>query len=399
MRQQDFVRMVGQSIVAHALRSSLTALGIGIGVTAVVLLTSIGEGLNTYIVEQFTQFGTTTIQIQPGKATTFGFSPGVLNSVRPLSLEDAAALARAPYVEASVPVVAGSASVEARGRERSITVYAVGPDFDRAFKFDVVAGTFLPPDDLQRARNVAVLGAKVYSELFGSANALGERIRVGGQRYRVVGIMEPKGEMVGINLDDTVYIPAARGLELFNRQGLLEIDLLYSETARVEEVVAGVKRILAARHGAEDFTVVTQQQMLDVLGSIVDVLTLGVAALGGISLLVGGVGIFTIMTIAVRERTQEIGLLRAIGARRARIGQLFLGEAMLLSAAGGAGGLALGMAIVVIVQWTLPAMPATISPLYVGLSLALAVLIGAVAGVLPARSAARLEPLDALRAE
>lgn len=399
MRQQDFVRLVGQSIVAHGLRSSLTALGIGIGVTAVVLLTSIGEGLNTYIVEQFTQFGTTTIQIQPGKATTFGFSPGVLNSVRPLSLEDAAALARAPYVEASVPVVAGSASVEARGRERSITVYAVGPDFDRAFKFDVVAGTFLPPDDLQRARTVAVLGAKVYSELFGSANALGERIRVGGQRYRVVGIMEPKGEMVGINLDDTVYIPAARGLELFNRQGLLEIDLLYSETADVAEVVAGVKRILIARHGAEDFTVVTQQQMLDVLGSIVDVLTLGVAALGGISLLVGGVGIFTIMTIAVRERTQEIGLLRAIGARRGRIAQLFLGEAMLLSAAGGAGGLALGMAIVVIVQWTLPAMPATISPLYVGLSLALAVLIGAVAGVLPARSAARLEPLDALRAE
>ena len=175
---------------------------------------------------------------------------------------------------------------------------------------------------------------------------LGERIRVGGQRYRVVGIMESKGDMVGIDLDDTVYIPAARGLELFNRQGLLEIDVLYAEDAPVEEVVAGIKRILAARHGAEDFTVVTQQQMLDVLGSIVDVLTLGVAALGGISLLVGGVGIFTIMTIAVRERTQEIGLLRAIGARRSRIAQLFLGEAMLLSAIGGAGGLALGMGIV-----------------------------------------------------
>jgi putative ABC transport system permease protein len=244
-----------------------------------------------------------------------------------------------------------------------------------------------------------VLGAKLYAELFGTANALGERIRVGGQRYRVVGVMEPKGEMVGINLDDTIYIPAARGLELFNRQGLLEIDLLYAENAPVEEVVAGVKRILIARHGGEDFTLVTQQQMLDVLGSIVEVLTLGVAALGGISLLVGGVGIFTIMTIAVRERTPEIGLLRAIGARRSRIAQLFLGEAMLLSLLGGAGGLALGMLIVMIVQWTLPAMPATISPLYVVLSLALAVLIGALAGVLPARGAARLEPLDALRAE
>jgi putative ABC transport system permease protein len=399
MRQRDFVRLVAQSILAHRLRSVLTALGIGIGVTAVVLLTSIGQGLNTYMVDMFTQFGTTTIQIQPGKTSTLGFSPGVLNSVRPLSLEDAKALERAPHVLASVPVVAGSASVEGRGRERSVTVYAVGPDFDRAFKFDVVAGTFLPHDELERARNVAVLGARLYSELYGASNALGERIRVGGQRYRVVGIMEPKGDMVGIDLDDTVYIPAARGLELFNRQGLLEIDVLYEEGAPVDEVVGGIKRILTARHGAEDFTVITQQQMLDVLGSIVDVLTLGVAALGGISLLVGGVGIFTIMTIAVRERTQEIGLLRAIGARRSRIAQLFLGEAMLLSGVGGAAGLTLGMSVVLAVQWTLPAMPAAISPLYVVLSLALAVVIGAVAGVLPARSAARLEPLDALRAE
>jgi putative ABC transport system permease protein len=399
MRLQDFTRLIGQSVVAQRLRSVLTALGIGIGVMAVVLLTSIGEGLNTYMVEQFTQFGTTTIQITPGKVSTFGFSPGALNSVRPLSLEDAEALAGAPHVIASVPIVAGSASVEGRGRERSVTVYAVGPDFDQAFKFDVIAGTFLPHDDLARARNVAVLGARVYEELYGTANALGERIRVGGQRYRVVGIMEPKGDMVGIDLDDTVYIPAARGLELFNRQGLLEVDVLYAEDAPVDEVVAGIKRILTARHGAEDFTVITQQQMLDVLGSIVDVLTLGVAALGGISLLVGGVGIFTIMTIAVRERTQEIGLLRAIGARRSRIAELFLGEAMLLSGVGGAGGLALGMGIVLIVQWTVPAIPATISPLYVVLSLALAVLIGALAGVLPARNAAQLEPLDALRAE
>ena len=399
MRQQDFIRLIAQSVAAHRLRSSLTALGIGIGVTAVVLLTSIGEGLNTYMVEQFTQFGTTTVQVQPGKTSTFGISPGVLNSVRPLSLADAEALARAPHVLHSVPVVVGSGSVEARGRERSVSIYGVGPDFDKAFKFDVLAGTFLPPDELERARNVAVLGAKLHAELYGGANALGDRIRVGGQRYRVIGIMEPKGDMVGIDLDDTIYIPAARGLELFNRQGLLEIDVLYAEDAPVDEVVDGITRILAARHGAEDFTVVTQQQMLDVLGSIVDVLTLGVAALGGISLLVGGVGIFTIMTIAVRERTQEIGLLRAIGARRAAIARLFVGEAMLLSAIGGAGGLALGLGLVLLAQWTLPSMPATISPLYVALSLGLAMIIGLVAGVLPARNAALLEPLDALRAE
>jgi putative ABC transport system permease protein len=399
VRSSDFIRLVRQSIVAHRLRSTLTALGIGIGVLAVVLLTSIGEGLNTYMVEQFTQFGTTTLAVQPGKSSTFGISPGVLNSVRPLSLADAEALERAPYVLNSVPVVAGSASVEGRGRERNVTVYAVGPDFDKAFKFDVAVGTFLPPDELERARNVAVLGAKLHAELYGADNPLGDRIRIGGERYRVIGVMETKGEMVGIDLDDTVYIPAARGLEMFNRQGLIEIDVLYAEHAPVDEVVEGLRRILIARHGGEDFTIVTQQQMLDVLGSIVDVLTLGVAVLGGISLLVGGVGIFTIMTIAVRERTAEIGLLRAIGARRSRIAQLFLGEAMLLSAVGGVGGLTVGIAIVLLTQWALPAMPATISPLYVGLALFIAVAIGLVAGVLPARAAAHLEPLDALRAE
>jgi putative ABC transport system permease protein len=399
MRERDFVRFIGQSVTAHRMRSTLTALGIGIGVTAVVLLTSIGEGLNTYMVGQFTQFGTTTLAVQPGKSSTLGFAPGVLNSVRPLSLADAEAMTRAPHVLHTVPMVAGSASVESRGRERSVTVYAVGPDFDKAFKFDVAVGSFLPHDEFERARNVAVLGATLYSELYGGSNALGDRIRVGGQRYRVIGIMEAKGDMVGIDLDDTVYIPAARGLELFNRQGLLEIDVLYAEDAPLEEVVEGIKRILAARHGGEDFTVITQQQMLDVLGSIVDVLTLGVAALGGISLLVGGVGIFTIMTIAVRERTQEIGLLRAIGARRSAIARLFVGEAMLLAGIGGVGGLAVGLALVLLAQWALPAMPATLSPLYIGLSLALAVGIGLVAGVLPARSAALLEPLDALRAE
>src|SRR3970040_1663925 len=244
MRAADFIRLVTQSIAAHRMRSILTALGIGIGVTAVVLLTSIGEGVNRYVVEQFTQFGTTTLGIQPGKANTFGISASVVNSVRPLSLEDAEAIARAPYVLHSVPVVSGSASVEAEGRERTVNLFAVGPEFDRAFKFSVRLGTFLPPDDLAQSRPVAVLGSTVYTELYGSKNALGDRIRVGGERYRVVGIMESKGDMLGFDLDDTVYIPAARGLELFGRDGLHEIDALYAEGAPVDEVVAGIKGIL-----------------------------------------------------------------------------------------------------------------------------------------------------------
>lgn len=399
MLARDALGFTLRSVLAHRLRSVLTSLGIGIGVTAVVLLTSIGQGVSQYIVQEFTQFGTNILAIQPGKANTLGVSAGVFNSVRPLSLADAEALRRVPYATHSVPLVSGSASIEARGRERTVSVFAVGPAFDVAFAFDVALGEFLPEDELDRPRPVAVLGATAYEELYGSENPLNQRVRIGGDRYRVIGVMETKGDTLGFDLDDSVYIPAASGLAMFNRDGLHEIDLLYEENAPVEEVIAGVERVLIARHGGEDFTVISQQQMLDVLGSILDVLTLGVAALGGISLLVGGVGIFTIMTIAVRERTAEIGLLRAVGARRRRISQLFLGEAVLLAGLGGLGGLLTGFTVVGIIQVTVPALPAQIAPPYVILAEAVAVLIGLVAGVLPARAAAALEPVEALTTE
>ena len=399
MLARDIARFTAQSAMAHRMRSALTSMGIGIGVTAVVLLTSIGQGFNQYLVEEFTQFGTNTLAIQPGKANTFGVSAGIFNSVRPLSLADSEALLRVPHVVYSVPVVSGIGSVGARGRERSVTVIAAGPEFNRVFMLDVSLGSFLPPDQLERPRPVVVLGSRVRDELYGTENPLNERVRIGGSRYRVVGVMESKGDVLGFDLDDTVYMPVASGLALFNREGVQEIDVLYEENAPLEEVIGAIGRILAARHGGEDFTIVSQQQMLDVLSSIVGVITLGVAAMGGISLLVGGVGIFTIMAIAVRERTSEIGLLRAVGAGRRRISQLFLGEAMLLAGLGGLSGLLAGFAAIAFLAVTFPALPTQVSPLYVALSEVVAVLIGLIAGVLPARRAAALEPLEALSAE
>jgi len=399
MLTKDFIRLTGTSLLAHKLRSFLTLLGIAVGITAVVLLTSIGEGIHRFVLDQFTQFGTTLVAINPGKTTTHGMSMGVFGTVRPLSIEDAEALKRLPTAKSVVGFVQGNAEVEGNDRTRRTTIYGTGPEFPEAFTMPVQSGKFLPDDDPNAPRAFAVLGHKVREELFGNANPLGQRIRIGGNRFRVIGVMAPKGQVLGFDLDDTVYIPMARGLELFNREGLIEIDVMYREGTPVDEVVKGIKRILIARHGREDFTITTQQQMLDVLGSILDVLTFAVGAIGGISLLVGGIGIITIMTISVTERTSEIGLIRALGARQSQVLSLFLGEAVVLSAVGGLAGLVAGIGIGQLLSFAIPALPVHTPITFVILAESIAVIIGLAAGVIPARHAARLDPVEALRAE
>ncbi|MDD2762226.1 MAG: FtsX-like permease family protein, partial [Methylomonas sp.] len=195
------------------------------------------------------------------------------------------------------------------------------------------------------------------------------------------------------------YIPAGKAMEMFDRQSMMEIDLLYHKEAKADLVERNIKRRLIARHGREDFTIVTQNQMLEKLDSVLSILTLAVGALGGISLLVGSVGILTIMTIAVSERVTEIGLLRAIGAERNVIFKLFLGEALLLSVAGGACGVLLGIALVRTLVLLAPALPLQLAWNYILTALLLSLLIGVASGVMPAIKAARLNPLDALRAE
>ncbi len=399
MRIAELIRFTAKSAVSHRLRSVLTALGIAIGVAAVLLLTSIGEGLHQYMLTQFTQFGTNIIGVNPGKAKTFGMPTGVLNSVRPLNLDDAAALKRVPHVRSTLPLVQGTASVESGGRERKVIVSGTGSEMTETLSFRVALGNFLPADNPNAPRAYAVLGSKVRTELFDDRNPLGERVRIGGQRYTVIGVMESKGTMFGFDLDDAAYIPVAKGLELFNREGLFEIDVVYEEGAPVDEVVEGIRRVLIARHGSEDFTITTQQEMMDVLGSVLDVITFAVGALGGISMLVGGVGIFTIMTIAVRERTGEIGLLQAVGAHRRQIRNIFLGESMVLAAIGGFAGIVLGFMIIGLLSLLVPALPVSPSWPYMLAAVLVAMLIGLIAGVLPAWRAAQLDPVESLRAE
>ena len=399
MQIRDYLNLTVSSLIAQRMRSFLTGLGIAVGIAAVVLLTSIGEGVHQFVLSEFTQFGTTLVGINPGKATTSGTSMGVFGTERPLTIEDSEALKRLPFVRAVVPFVQGNAEVEAGNRHRRTTIYGAGPQMPEAFSMRVKSGRFLPEDNPLAPRAFAVLGSKLRQELFGDRNPLGQRITIGGSRYRVIGVMESKGTVLGFDLDDTVYIPAARALSLFNNDTLFEIDVMYDKEMPVDKVVDGIKSILVARHGRDDVTITTQEQMLDVLGSVLDVLTFAVGAIGGISLLVGAIGIVTIMTITINERTSEIGLLRALGAKQSQVLSLFLGEAIVLAAVGGLSGLVLGVGMTQLLHFVLPALPVHTPVLYVVLAEVIAVVIGLAAGVLPARRAALLDPVEALRSE
>lgn len=399
MRSADLLRLSGGALLSHPLRSALSALGIAVGVAAVILLTALGEGLHTFVIGQFTQFGTHLIGITPGKTRTHGAEVGMFGNTRALTIDDALALRRLPDVLAVSPVVQGNAEVTAEGRARRVSLYGVGPEFEAVFRARIASGRFLPADDQRAPRAFLVLGPKAGSELFGSRNPLGQLVRVGGQRYRVVGVLSPKGQMLGFDLDDTVFIPTARALELFNREGVMEIDVLHRPETPPERVEAELRGLLAARHGGEDFTVTPQKQQLAVLDSVLSVLTFAVAALGSISLAVGGVGILTLMTIAVSERTGEIGLLSALGARRGQIMGLFLGEATGLATLGGLAGLIMGVGLARGLARLVPALPVSLAWDYVLAAELVAVAIGILAGVAPARRAARLDPVEALRAE
>lgn len=400
MTRADLLRFSLGAVLAHRLRSALTVLGIVIGIASVILLTSLGEGTRSSILAEFTQFGTNLLQVTPGHLSTSG-GPGALGgTLRKLTLDDAEALLRIPGIERVVPVQFGTARVSAGDRSRSIFVYGVTSDVPEVWKFRVAAGSFLPPGDPRRDSAVVVLGPKLKRELLGDGNALGERVRIGGRRYLVVGVLESKGLLLGFDLDDAAYIPVAAARDLFDRDALVEIDVLFDPRMRESDLRERIRTLLVERHdGEEDFTIQTQTEMLDVLGRVLSVINAAVGGIGGISLVVGALGILTMMWISVGERTAEIGLVRALGATREQVEAIFLVEAVLLSTTGGLLGLATGLGLAAGLRLVVPSLPMEIPTIYVLLSLGVSFAIGIASGVLPARRAATLDPIEALRAE
>jgi putative ABC transport system permease protein len=397
---RDLIPLALGALRAHRLRSFLSMLGIAIGVAAVILLTSIGEGTRVYIVSQFTQFGTNILAVNPGKSKTIGI-PGVLGgTTRKLTIDDAEALLRIPGVETVVPFTMGNARVEAGERGRSVPILGGTPDIPTLYRFGARQGSFWAKGDPRRGGPEVVLGPKLARELFGDESPLGRFVRVAGARFRVVGIMMPKGQMMGFDIDDVAYVPVASALKLFNLDELMEIDLIYSSAGDAERIEAAVKRALTERHdGKQDFTVTSQAAMLDLFGKVMEVITMAVGAIAGISLLVGATGILTMMWIAVGERTSEIGLVRALGATREQVQALFLAEAAALATLGGAVGIAIGLGAGLLLRLAVPGLPVETPLAFVLAGLGVSVLTGLVSGVAPARRAALLDPIEALRAE
>jgi len=297
-----------------------------------------------------------------------------------------------------VPVVQGSGAVEYLNKQRSGVIMGVGPDMSAAWNFKLLQGQFFS-GDLSHSRATAVLGYTMRKELFSGANPLGQYIRIGGQRFRVIGAVEKKGQMLGIDMDDVVYIRAQSALQMFNRESLMEIDVVFSANTSLKYIEKSIKQLLIHRHGREDISLTSQNDMLESMDKILSILKMSVAALGAISLLVGSVGILAIMTTTVRERTAEIGLLRALGAEKRVVLRLFLLEAILLAILGGLLGLGLLLLMSTLLAWFLPGLPISFSTFFLLLALLVSVLIGLIAGVVPAMQAANLDPIKALHEE
>jgi putative ABC transport system permease protein len=395
----DLIRLAVFALAQHRRRTALSLLGVSIGIIAVITLTALGEGARTYVEDQFAALGSNLLIVMPGKNETTGGFPGAGGAPNDLTLDDALAIARnVPGIERIVPMSMSTANVSRRERSRQVMVIGSTADFRRIRDLHITRGRFLPEADLDRGAPVAVLGRKLARELFGQENPVGQAIRVGSWRMRVIGVLAARGTQMGLNIDDTLVVPVATGLRMANRQSLSRILLELKPQSDAELAKRRVIDLMIERHDEEDITCLTQDAVMSSLSGILRVLTSVVVGIAAISLSVAGIGIMNVMLVSVSERTPEVGLLKALGATRRQILALFLVESVLLSTAGGVVGLAVGWLLVEVVVTLYPAIPASPPIWAVASVLGVSLLTGTVFGVLPAWRAARLDPVEALAA-
>ncbi len=402
MQLKETIRLSIESLRSQKLRTLLTVLGMVIGVGAIVLLVSVGQGAKNYVLKEFEGLGTNLIVIQPGKSdkkTHFG--PPVGAAQRKMTTADVTAIEkRAVNLEAVSGLVLGTVSVRYEDSISNITVFGTNEQFPQILTINIGAGEYFSREEDEYGRRVVVLGQNVVRELFGDRSPLGQSVKLNESEYKIVGVLAPMGDKLGLNFDELGFIPTQAALRLFNDDKLFGIRAKASSRVGVDDAVEEITEILKERRdGEEDFTVITQVSMMESMNTILSMLTYVLAAIAAISMVVGGIGIMNIMWVTVVERTQEIGIRRAVGARRRDILQQLLAEAIALSLLGGFVGVGGAALVTYVLYMVFPAFDMR-APVWIMLpAFLVAVVVGVAFGVGPAVKASRLETLDALRYE
>lgn len=397
MRLLDVLAFSAGVLGGHRLRTGLSLLGVAIGVAAVILLTSVGEGARTYVVREFSSMGSNLLAVLPGRTETTGFAPFLGGAPHDLTLEDAAAIRHVAGVRRLTPVTIGRATVRFDRRSRDVMVAGTTAEWARIHDVGTSLGTFLPDAGAQEEQAVCVIGALIRSELFPGLNPLGRMLRIGSERYRIIGVTASRGRSMTMDFDDLVLIPVRRHMRMFDTTSVFRITVQVGAHDAIDATRERVIAALKSRHGGEeDVTVLTQDAMLSSFSRILTVLTSLLVGIAAISLTVAGVGVMNVMLVSVAERTREIGLLKAIGATHGQVLALFLLESTVLAATGGVAGAAVAWGVTALFTRAYAAFPLTPPAWAVAGALLVSLTIGVAFGALPARRAARLDPIAAL---
>jgi putative ABC transport system permease protein len=399
MRTGDLIRFARDAALGSPLRTSLLVLAISIGVAAVVTLTALGDGARRYVLQEFSSLGTNLVIVMPGRTSTGGFNPAnaITGTPRDLTIADAQALLRNSAVSRVAPLVIGNTEIGIEGKLREALLLGTTAQYLQIRSLDIAQGRFLSNEDWNRGLPEVVIGATIRKELFGAEPALGRLVRIGGRRFRVVGVFALSGQSLGTNTDEVVVVPVAHAQSMLNSNTLFRIFVEAKNREMIEAAKSQTLEAIKQRHeGEEDVTVITQDAVLQTFDRVLTALTLGVAGISAISLAVSGILVMNVMLVSVVQRTAEIGLLKALGATRRNIELAFLAEAGILSLGGAVVGYLLGLVGAAAIRHFYPTFPAYPPDWAVLAGLGTALVTGILFGVAPARNAASLDPVTAL---
>lgn len=390
-------RVAIDALIANKMRAALTMLGVIIGVMAVIVLISMGQGVTSNVTSQISGLGSNLLFVLPGDFNSGGGVGASHVLTRKLKPDDVDLIKKhSNMAEDAVGVIEGSAKIKYKNRTRKVAVVGTNSSYPNVMDRQPAQGRFYTESQVQAGRKVVVLGKTTSDDLFQNESSLGKRVSIGGQKFVVIGVMSEKGDFMGQDFDDGAWVPTPVATSLTGSDRVSQIIVKAKDPDRVEDTKREIKAILSKKYSTDDFTVFTQSQTLSIVQNILSMMTLMLAGIASISLLVGGIGIMNIMLVSVTERTREIGIRKAVGARTYDIMVQFVIEAVILSLAGGTIGILSGVVVsLVLNNW----LPAQITAWAVALAFGFSAAVGIFFGVYPAWKAARLDPIEALRYE